>query len=273
LFKKKSMYSNNFIFNNLNIFKSLSFLSIYLNEYLLVKILLNKVSLKRWKKIFLFKYFSNKYLNKLNNEISNVISLNSLSIKKKEYILKEYIKFQLVGLVWLINYFSYNIIKNILKKNIFLNINKYVIRVKKLTKKTKKLIINNRFLFNNRDLTKELMDIIFIVIIYKEIKPFLDWIKHNLSILFFKKHLVFIYFINSLFNLIYNRYREDFKLFGYRLIFKGKIGKIGSIRKRKIIFIKDLISSSNVYYKADYMCNSILTVTGIISCKMYISYI
>ena len=111
-----------------------------------------------------------------------------------------------------------------------------------------------------------------VLIVEKEPKILIDWIEQNMSSIFFKKHLKFITYVQLLLKFLFAQYAKQNNLLGYVLTFKGKLNKLGNVRKRKLIYSNDLITLSNVYQKTDVYSKPIVTITGVINCKIIINY-
>jgi hypothetical protein len=55
-----------------------------------------------------------------------------------------------------------------------------------------------------------------------------------------------------------------FRIKGYSLYFKGKLGKAGSVRKRVLYFKGGLNSLSDINLRLDYRKFIIMTITGVV---------
>jgi ribosomal protein S3 len=94
-----------------------------------------------------------------------------------------------------------------------------------------------------------------------------------MSILYFKKQNTFINTIDILLNEIFLEYGQKNNFLGYKIIIKGKLNKLGNVRKKKIIISNGITTLSNINYKSDFLTDTILTTTGIIGITIIINYI
>lgn len=156
--------------------------------------------------------------------------------------------------------------------NLFLNINKYnFLNDLNILKFKKDLSLLNTVLENN--IFDELIDTILILLFYRDPQIFIKWFKYNMQLIFFKKHNTFINLIENILNTIYTKYGVLKNFLGYKLIIKGKLNKIGNVRKKKIIISKGKNTLTNINFKSDYLSSSIPTITGTIGIKIIINYL
>lgn len=78
----------------------------------------------------------------------------------------------------------------------------------------------------------------------------------------FKQHRRLFFLVKSALNLWYLLLKNLRGVKGYSLFFKGKLGKKGSVRKRKIYTKKGLVSLTNKSLRVNTRCYTIWTVTG-----------
>lgn len=260
--------TSNFIFSEVNI----NYLHIYFKEYNLLKLLLNYTNIKKWKNFFDTNFLNNFwYFNKINIMKLNVLPLDFLNNNKLGIFNSFFLQYQIKSIQWFLNFMLKKSINKLFNNNLFLNINKYNeiqnINITEIKNKITSLNVISNLLLD------QLINIIILTIFYKDPQVFIQWVKYNMRLIFFKKQNNFITLIGNLFKIIFLRYGIIKNFIGYKIIIKGKLNKIGNVRKKKIILSGGKSTLSNINYRSDYMNDTIFTVTGVIGIKIIINYI
>ena len=286
-FKKKS---NNTTKNNLHIKKITyynNFLYILLNFYLLKK----KSNPNRYVNNTIYTKLSlNKYTNfdiisliKIINSFNNVLSsfdkksiLNKLFIKDKNIkkINKLNIDYFWLHRVWSLHIYPYNtILNNILKIN-YINL--------KIKKQYKAAFIENfydelywvdKFLFNSNFNRRTVMMSWSLFLITKDLKYIITIIYKILMNTSFKKHKYVLTKLKHIFMLFSGYLKSQFLVNGILFTIKGKIGKTGSVRKKKFTYRGGGgIPNSRKNIKANTKSFLVYTGTGVLGCSLKISF-
>lgn len=79
--------------------------------------------------------------------------------------------------------------------------------------------------------------------------------------------------LNSIFSYYLDFLYPDKKLKGYRLYFRGKLGKKGSVKKSTVFFSGGKISYTNKSLRYNYKYFLIPTETGVIGCYISLFFI
>lgn len=88
----------------------------------------------------------------------------------------------------------------------------------------------------------------------------------------FKLQYRFISFIKSFIKYNFSFFKEFYRVHGLRIIIKGKIGKTGSVRKKKFILTAGRYCYSNLRIRMDEFVGPMFTPTGVIGARVIITY-
>lgn len=118
----------------------------------------------------------------------------------------------------------------------------------------------------------EFISIMLMSIKSRDAKFIFDFLFKYFNTMHFKLQFKFISFMKSFLRRTFSLLVYYFKIKGIRIIFKGKIGKTGSIRKKKLILQHGKYSYSNLYLQMDEYSGPIFTPTGVIGTRIIITY-
>lgn len=88
----------------------------------------------------------------------------------------------------------------------------------------------------------------------------------------FKLQFKFVSFIKSFIKYNFSFFKEFYSIKGLRIIVKGKIGKTGSVRKKKLILTAGSYCYSNLRLRMDEFVGPMFTPTGVIGARVIITY-
>jgi len=120
--------------------------------------------------------------------------------------------------------------------------------------------------------TTEFISIMLMSIKSRDAKFIFDFLFKYFNTMHFKLQFKFISFMKSFLRRTFSLLVYYFKIKGIRIIFKGKIGKTGSVRKKKLILRHGRYSYSNLYLRMDEYSGPIFTPTGVIGTRIIITY-
>lgn len=251
----------NYYINNLFFYKLLFFSNNYW-KWLYFYIKLNNIK-KRVKKLINFKRYSMSniifpfYLNKYKYRAL-------LGITKKKFYNKFSSNFNLFFITYLKKFFF---------KNYLLVFNSYVLPLSsyKIRLSLFYLIKTTELINLRQGYKKEFFKVVFFTYETGDPKILLKWICKSLTELNYKKHWTFLVNIRIILSRVFNCF--FFKHFnGICIIVKGKIGSVGSVRK-KVFYIKlGSFSQSKFYTYGDELYSHARTKTGKIGVKIITNY-
>ncbi len=135
----------------------------------------------------------------------------------------------------------------------------------------KQALIVFPFLQLNR-VTIKLTNAIFSLMCLKDTSPISTFIKNILEKIHYSKHTVYFNHVGFLVKQIIAKQLTNFNCLGVRIIFRGKLGVGGSVRKRSLKFSTGLNSSSSKFIKLNRTTNVIRTKTGVVGFSVLIAW-
>jgi hypothetical protein len=267
------------LFTLKNLVNNMNFFYQYQYEHWLLRIIFLNSNFWKWIKVYItndWAFFKKKkkFFNFKLLKYSNFI--NPLILNKKSYKILKFInkkrKIQKIARYLLK-------ISLIYFKKIFFN--NYFIYLKKINEKffnwkLKKAIgfFKKTLMFEllRENFIKEFIGICSSTFFIKDPRFLIKWILKILQKLYYKKHWNFLYHLQRNIKKI-ARIFIKYKIFtGLHLIIKGKIGAVGSVRKKVIHLKIGRYNLSNYSLKGDYLTSYAITQTGKIGLKMIICY-
>lgn len=119
---------------------------------------------------------------------------------------------------------------------------------------------------------RELVNIFIIAGASKDSKIIHDWIIRNLTLVFYRKHRQFIGFFKKALLQIFPKLRKEFKVRGLLITFRGKIGQVGSVRKKAVFLRRGTQSFSNLNLRISSSTGTVTTGTGSIGVSVSLFY-
>ena len=119
---------------------------------------------------------------------------------------------------------------------------------------------------------KEIMWVFFILLKFKDISLFRNWLKHRFITTKLRTHKVLISVIKYTIKTIIPHFLSSFSMLGILFCVKGKIGSSGSSKKRMISFNYGIISKNKKKIKTNFSNLSIKTSTGMLGISFGIFY-
>jgi hypothetical protein len=248
-------------------------------ELWLLKIIFLNVNFLKWMSVYIDNDWTSlkkqkKFLNFKNLKYSNFINplvLDNISYKILQFVNKKR-KIQKIA-----RYFLK--ISSVYFKKIFLN--NYFIYLKKINEsffnwKLKKSVdfLKKTLIFEllRENFIKEFLGVCSSTFFTKDPKFLIKWILKILQKLYYKKHWNFLYYLQRNIKKIAGVFIKHKIFSGLHLIIKGKIGAVGSVRKKTIHLKIGRYNFSNFDLKGDYLVSYAVTQTGKIGLKMIICY-
>ena len=180
----------------------------------------------------------------------------------------------LTSFYWLFNLKIPELFSNIFFSNI-----KFLIKFTDSENINKKLIegLMRRLLYynpaiNKHHYLKEICDIFFLTGITKDVNMLHTWIIKKLSITFYKKHRALINFLKIVLDFVFFSLCNKFNIKGFLFTFRGKIGQVGSVRKKAIFIKKGVCSLTNLNLKVNSLTSISRTDTGAIGVMVSVYY-
>ena len=244
-----------------------------------IKNLLYVNRIKRY--YILFNFLKSRFLKKnISKSLysfmfnSNVIYHFFIPKICRNLLLKIYRKKKLFGFSWIFFTQLSNLFLNLFSSNFFLNLS-FVD-----SEKLNRLYLNNMFskflLFNpprsKYHFLKELCDIYMLTGITKDSNLLHNWIIKNMSILFFRRHWQFLGFLKLTLLYVFKILSQSFGIKGIFITFRGKIGQVGSVRKKAYFLRQGVHTLSNLSLKSSFNSSIVKTDTGAIGVSVYLFY-
>jgi len=255
--KIKSIYK--YIFKNISFFynKKINF-NVFYNNYIINNNKLNRYNLNT----FIFKNFSDIYNNQYPLLIlsNNKKILNKFNLKKNFFFLS------------LFNIFILNFFESFFKLNFFLKINN------KLPVYNSYQILNffnrgNNFFKNYKFFNfLEMVEILLISFLNKDLIFFKNWLKIMLDEMNIKNHKKFFVILSDFISDNFIYFFNNFKILGFYFFVRGKIGLSGNAKKKRFSFKKGLINISSKKSKIDFQKFNIKTNCGSLGISIIMSY-
>ena len=106
----------------------------------------------------------------------------------------------------------------------------------------------------------------------REITDFINLFKHSIENINIRYHKKFFYYLGTLFKVYYKVLKRYKRIKGFRIYFKGKLGRKGSVRKSTIYIKEGKISFSEKNLKFNYKYFLVPTETGVVGCYFSIFF-
>lgn len=271
------IYVNKLIFSEPSIMYNLRHIFTYFHSNTLRKFMLTNVHYRKWSTVvkkFKFSAGESGFFNVSRLKQSNVLPINSLSFNYKKIIFDKYMQFKFAGLFWSTNYRLVSLLQNYFFSEIYFIFNK---SLKKhiLPAKLSSIFKRIRRYRNPSDkpyFLNEYVWILFVSFISKDPQFLIRWIQKNVSRFPVQKQWVILRFLRATLRKTFTSFKKWFGIRGYRIVVKGKIGKTGSVRKKKIIMAMGDYTFSDVFLKADELSGIVQTETGAIGVRVMITF-
>lgn len=251
------------IFSDTNFITNL----LYVNRFQRYYILFNYI-----KSRFLKKNISTALYSFMFN--SNVIYYFFIPKICRNLLLKIYKKKKLFGFSWIFFTQLNNLFLNLFSSNLFLSLNFSV--SEGLSKGYLNQMFNIFLSFNppksKYHFLKELCDIYILTGITKDSHLLHCWIIKNLSIIFFRRHWQFLGFLKMTLLYIFKILQQSFGIKGIFITFRGKIGQVGSVRKKAYFLRHGVHTLSNLSLKSSFNTSITKTDTGAIGVSVFLFY-
>jgi len=114
--------------------------------------------------------------------------------------------------------------------------------------------------------------VLFTFFVSKDPYFLIRWIQKNVLRVPVKKQWAVLRFLKATLRRTFPLFRGWFAVQGYRVVVKGKIGKTGSVRKKKIIMSGGAYTFSDAFLKADESGGIVRTETGAIGIRVMITF-
>lgn len=231
--------------------------------------------------LILFNFLKSKFLKKnisksLYNFMFNSNVIYHFFIPKicRNLLLKIYRRKKLFGFSWIFFLQLSNLFLNLFSSNLSFNLN-FVD-----SERLNRAYLNNMFskflLFNppksKYQFLKELCDIYLLTGMTKDSNFLHQWVIKNLSIIFFRRHWQFLSFLKMTLLYVFKILEHHFGLKGIFITFRGKIGQVGSVRKKVYFLQQGTHALSNLNLKTSFNTSVTKTDTGAIGVSVYLFY-
>lgn len=118
----------------------------------------------------------------------------------------------------------------------------------------------------------ELISIMSMSILSRDSKFIFDFLFKYFNTMHFRLQFRFIAFLKSFLRQNFALFVSYYNILGIRIVLKGKIGKTGSVRKKKIILSFGKYGYSNLHLCMDEYSGPMFTPTGVIGARVIIAY-
>lgn len=143
-------------------------------------------------------------------------------------------------------------------------------RYKRIFEQSRRLVFISPI--NNKRFLIELVNIFCVSMRTKDPKFIFDFLFKYFNTMHFRLQFKFISFLKSFIRQNFLLFVDYYRIRGIRILIKGKIGKTGSVRKKKILLSFGKIGYSNLRLRMDESVGPMLTPTGVIGARIIISY-
>lgn len=245
---------------------------LYLNDYnffnFFIKKKYNKFTIK-WFKIF--PSVSNEATDKLF--YTNYIRPTMLRKITKLNLIQLYRKRQTYMYSWLYTISIQEVLKNFDLKLFY--IIKYIYlmrgkRYKRIFQRSRRLAFSSPI--SNKKFLIEVVNVFCISMRTKDPKFIFDFLFKYFNTMYFRMQFRFISFLKSFIRHNFALFVDYYKIRGLRILIKGKIGKTGSVRKKKVLLSFGKIGYSNLRLRMDESVGPMFTPTGVIGARIIITY-
>jgi hypothetical protein len=207
-----------------------------------------------------------KYSN-FNFKFFTDINKKNFQAKKFSNKIKDNISKNFMGTFWLCN------MQKILNTNVLITLKKkYIVRTRiwcdfMFYRRVRSLRTPYRYKNLNLLTTKILL------IAAKFISPFIiiTWIKNLITTKTIWRHPTILAYVTSALNLMFKYFYGD-SIAGLYISIRGKIGKTGSVRKKKYIYTRGQVSRTNILIGSNFASSAILTKSGVLGISVGVFY-
>lgn len=270
---------NVFLFTSENLFLNISYFFSYIYEYWILKILF--LSVNYWKWLDAYLYSSDIFLEEYNYffDLNRLLYSNYtipfyLSTEKYKLLVYKSQKknFGKISLTIFKILFFY--LKKFFSKNILFLIDKLSPELLEdsFNNLLHALVENDSFELIRKDFIEEFIGISIASFLTKDSKFLLVWVIKVLTKINFRKHWKFLYQFKHYITLIANKFITNSNFSGLDIVIKGKIGALGSVRKKTFRIKVGTFGHSRFYLGGDELFNYVKTETGVIGVKIITSY-
>lgn len=267
------------IFRHFNRLISKKIMSFYLHDYNFFKLFTRKKYTKftlQWFKKFNTdrngKPIENSSKNKLFY-LTNYLRPTMFQPKLKKKLVWLFKKHQTYTYGWLFIFSLQEILKKLDSKILFFIRFIYLMRTrryKRIWQRSRRLFFNSPI--RGKKFCIEFINIFCISLYTKDPKFIFDFLFKYFNEMHFKLQYRFISFIKSFIKYNFSFFKEFYRVHGLRIIIKGKIGKTGSVRKKKFILTAGRYCYSNLRIRMDEFVGPMFTPTGVIGARVIITY-
>ncbi len=271
--------SNNlFTFTSDNIINNMNYFYQYQFDKWLLKIMFSELNSKRLFLAYFVDIFNDInidiFFNNKKIYMTNIINPNFLTTNLYTNLIKIASKVKYYNVIYLIS----NIITTYFYKFYYTNYNVYLSKINN-DAFSDTIVDNIQNLYNSinfdvirGDFISEFIYICSFTFFTKDPKPLVNWIVKVIHKINYRKHWKFFFLLQLNICSIASIFLKETNLAGFYLTIKGKLGSVGSVRK-KIVHIKmGQYGFSRYYLKGDIYYLNAFTLTGKIGLKMIINY-
>ena len=231
--------------------------------------------------LILFNYLKSRFLKKNISKAlysfmfnSNVIYHFFIPKVCRNLLLKIYRRKRLFGFSWIFFLQLSNLFLNLFSSNLSFNLN--FVDSERLNRSYLNNMFSKFLMFNpprsKYQFLKELCDIYLLTGMTKDSNLLHQWIIKNLSIIFFRRHWQFLSFLKMTLLYVFKILESHFGIKGIFITFRGKIGQVGSVRKKVYFLQQGTHALSNLSLKASFNTSITKTDTGAIGVSVYLFY-
>ena len=267
-----------FIFSYKNIFLNIKYFFSYMYESSLMKLLFLKCNQWKWINILLFpQTFKKKellFFNLKNYYLSNISNIYALSYKFFNLLIKSNKKNKIQKISKKFFLIIFKFFKKVFFKNIVFFLKK--VDFSSINLKLKTLI---SFMFDSKsfeslrlNFINEFINVSVSTFLTKDPKFLMNWIIKSLNKISYRKQWKFIYNLKKNIIKISKKFIQYTKFTGIHIVIKGKIGALGSVRKKTFHIKYGKFGFSRFYLKGDELFSYCQTKTGKIGVKVVTAY-
>jgi hypothetical protein len=195
---------------------------------------------------------------------------------------KKNLKFNLISLYrkqqtymysWLYSISLQEVLKNFDLKLFFIIKYIYLMRGKRyrrIFERSRKLVFNSPI--TSRKFLIEVVNVFCISMRTRDPKFIFDFLFKYFNTMHFRMQFRFISFLKSFIRHNFALFADYYRIRGLRILIKGKVGKTGSVRKKKILLSFGKIGYANLRLRMDESVGPMFTPTGVIGARIIISY-
>lgn len=143
-------------------------------------------------------------------------------------------------------------------------------RYRRIYERSRKLIFNSPV--SNKKFLSEAVNVFCISLRTKDPKFIFDFLFKYFNTMHFRLQFRFISFLKSFVRHNFILFKDYYRIKGLRIIIKGKIGKTGSVRKKKMLLSFGKIGYANLRLRMDERVGPMFTPTGVIGARIIIAH-